>query len=1586
MGSERGPVSDSQGGGAARRFGGVKQTQEVALTVDTYNTTSWAGLKAHLATTESLCVAAQETHVLAGRVPEASQWAKRHGWHSLWAPAIPGKAEPYSSGGVALFVRATLGLRSEGKPDLVEGRLVRGLVEVPGYPVLAVYSGYFHTGLELQQPNLELLAEVGRDSESLGCPFVLAADFNMEPEVLANAGFLEKSRAEMVFTNQAQGTCRGSSGGTRLIDFFVVDRDLSRAISRVSYDEESVLHPHRPVKLEFYPRVSRLKTLGFRLPDPLPLQEPFGPRPKPQDWTLVQASARVAVEAARRLPNRDARLALDNAYMAWARVAEQEIAHCTGASVKRPGLRGVPAKLVLKPVVHTKASGKGKSPELRAAQWLFDRSSEVQHLWGSRPEASLPRLQQLRVILEGNLPGFVIEACHSCLSQLRQVVCEVILCKSGADHEPCRLEEAAESLSSLHEDIRSALGSQQQKEEAASSKLWKEWVEQALRGSASAAHRFTREPEAWCPTTTLLEDGNITADPLGLLQAQGVLWKGIWQASEEEDQEREPLLPSGEPLEPLTPEQLLQAAQAFPTKTSAGVDGFHLRNFVFLSRGGFEALSALYTASEIHGYFPSPARKVVVALLEKPAGGFRPIGIFCSLYRLWAKCRRPLCDRWEHEHDRAYYAASRGRSTVDCVWRQAVLAQTAVAKGEHSASVLWDISKFYENVSHEKLVDRAIRSGFPIALLRVAIQMYRAPRHLTFKGLTLGGLCPLHGVVAGCAAATTFVKIYTIEPLDSFLLRNPFAQLDVYIDDFHLGAQGTPHGIQSVLVEASEDLALVIQEEFECSISLEKAAVVASSDTTLRLVRRGLGEKAGVKTSTAKNLGVDFAAGRMTCRQRRMSLTRRKRIAKVVRRKQRLRRLVKVAKVRAQKIFTTGMRPAGTYGAAVTGIDNMELLRLRRAAVVSLPPYTGGSSRTAKLAIYGDPLAPETVAAMLRWAKEVWCALCGSDDRAFSLGQLAAFWGRAHPKRAHKWHRSRGPLDAMFLEADRLGWSWRGPFTLVDDQGHELALTKIPPKLLRSFACEAIARGLQRSFADGCAEEGFTGKRMATEHIRAYLKSRRHSPMQKACVSMVFCKGYWTRDKLLQGGYLLEAVCALCGEPDSLHHRLWCCQHADAIRIRAELVEPALVSRALREGPGNSLFNRAWLEHPQEYWAPLADDGGLVFEQLHDGAFSQVKDPSQWKLSGSIYSDGSAFPSPFMGLARAGWALAQVDSEGYPTRRVWGPVWAPLPQTAIAAEWCAEAVAAQFATGTGCSLTLDCQSVLSVLKGPRSSGLSHKNKWAGLFRDSCTGAGWSSFSGFFKVKAHQTLACAEGDATLQASIRANECADFFAKEGANMHPTPQDSALTKLGEELGIAEMVIKLVAGLLPLWPKETRGAPRGATVPSARGPRRRHSWFSAGGKVQCRGCLSFAGSPERAKARFKETCPGKCVDLENLLGNPMGHNLVVADIDEATLLICSRCGSWFTRKAVGLARPCNGVPSIAGACALKRVGKGFHPVHPIPIAGLWSLRECKQVGRTAVPTSQHEGRPSVAERNANLLARVRARMAACSGVSNEG
>ena len=54
--------------------------QEVELTMDTCNLTSWRSLKRHLQSTDATCVLAQETHVLAADVGQASQWAAKRKW------------------------------------------------------------------------------------------------------------------------------------------------------------------------------------------------------------------------------------------------------------------------------------------------------------------------------------------------------------------------------------------------------------------------------------------------------------------------------------------------------------------------------------------------------------------------------------------------------------------------------------------------------------------------------------------------------------------------------------------------------------------------------------------------------------------------------------------------------------------------------------------------------------------------------------------------------------------------------------------------------------------------------------------------------------------------------------------------------------------------------------------------------------------------------------------------------------------------------------------------------------------------------------------------------------------------------------------------------------------------------------------------------------------------------------------------------------------------------------------------------------------------------------------------------------------
>jgi len=72
--------ADSSRALPGQRSEGVNgRIQEVALTIDTYTSMSWKSLKNCLKSTESLVVAAQETHIPQGRIPEPSQWAQRQG-------------------------------------------------------------------------------------------------------------------------------------------------------------------------------------------------------------------------------------------------------------------------------------------------------------------------------------------------------------------------------------------------------------------------------------------------------------------------------------------------------------------------------------------------------------------------------------------------------------------------------------------------------------------------------------------------------------------------------------------------------------------------------------------------------------------------------------------------------------------------------------------------------------------------------------------------------------------------------------------------------------------------------------------------------------------------------------------------------------------------------------------------------------------------------------------------------------------------------------------------------------------------------------------------------------------------------------------------------------------------------------------------------------------------------------------------------------------------------------------------------------------------------------------------------------------
>ncbi len=95
--------------------------------------------------------------------------------------------------------------------------------------------------------------------------------------------------------------------------------------------------------------------------------------------------------------------------------------------------------------------------------------------------------------------------------------------------------------------------------------------------------------------------------------------------------------------------------------------------------------------------------------------------------------------------------------------------------------------------------------------------------------------------------------------------------------------------------------------------------------------------------------------------------------------------------------------------------------------------------------------------------------------------------------RRREWREVRGPIGAAILSLHRIGWQMSSPFTLIDDRGEELPLTKVTPAMLSTLLYEATLRSLERYAGAKLAEvdEDYSGRRICIDHVRRQLASDR---------------------------------------------------------------------------------------------------------------------------------------------------------------------------------------------------------------------------------------------------------------------------------------------------------------------------------------------------------------------------------------------------------------------------------------------------------------------------------------------------------------
>eukprot|EP00959_Pyramimonas_sp_CCMP1952_P138609 2901146-Pyramimonas_sp.AAC.1 len=121
------------------------------------------------------------------------------------------------------------------------------------------------------------------------------------------------------------------------------------------------------------------------------------------------------------------------------------------------------------------------------------------------------------------------------------------------------------------------------------------------------------------------------------------------------------------------PAAIRACCKKFKARTALGSDNVHPRDLLHVSDECLLALAGLWKAILRLGHVPSQMKIILVAMIEKPDGGHRPIGLLSAFVRVMSRMLRRAAVSWERDHQREYFYGSAGRSCERAVWEQSAM-------------------------------------------------------------------------------------------------------------------------------------------------------------------------------------------------------------------------------------------------------------------------------------------------------------------------------------------------------------------------------------------------------------------------------------------------------------------------------------------------------------------------------------------------------------------------------------------------------------------------------------------------------------------------------------------------------------------------------------------------------------------------------------------------------------------------------------------------------------------------------------------------------------------------------------------------
>jgi len=1399
--------------------------------VDTANPSSWTTAEDRVMGRSAADVVLIQESKRVGEtgVAQVVAGGRSIGWNCSASPAkLTELGGP--SGGCVVAARRGTGIRAEegAVPGRIAHRFHVAWVAAVVRAGLHIASIYLRDGVGLDDENLATLHEVAGILRGLRGPWILGGDWNVSPEVLLGSNWLSVVGGVVVAPKTP--TCN-----KHVYDFFVVSEGLLPAVRGVIRVADAGLNPHSPVRLLLSGDGRRHLTRQLVRPLAVPGALPYGPLPQPQDVSHL-------------MPTSVDQVSIDAAAQGWVDAARKEWASLSGdpAEVGPPRFRWGAAT---GPLAEQHAGATALSALWRSLSRRVVECADV--LDKCRPEG-LP-------LVGKHLYKATVAVRSAPFDEAdRSVALAWVDAARAHAHELDSL--ALRKLSAIAAQRASKM---ERHQKYCKDVAWKNGLAEGGAGSwgsarpSRAAFQWVRGSAGWTrsPVGLVSQNDDVAADdddpddcPEHLVDLQGVSgrcwqapgaspaplrtvlcdqadveaeaggWAKLWREDDQYHLECEPL---GTPaLEPLMPWALRRSASSFPVGTGKGADNVAPRAYARLSDQLLKCLCAIFMATELLGEWPALVKLVLIVLLPKADGGRRPIGLFASPVRLWARARALAARAWESLHSRPCIFGGSGMGAQRAAWNAGFRAEAAALAGHDFAQTLLDLVKAFETIPHAALVAAARKHGYCLWLLRLSLAAYRLPRTVGVDRCYSRLVTATRGITAGSCFATTELRLLMLDVVDGTFRIWKTIQIALYVDDLTLACSGPACTVAAIVAGATDTAVNLMETALGLEVSVTKSVVAAGRPALARRIARFSETKKVRAARAAKLLGAPAGGGR-----RRYVRPARDRVLKFATKVKKVKALRRLG-VDAGMFMRSAGIPAMLYAVEVTGMSDTHLQGVRKLTAAAVAPDSGGKNPDLVLLAADaagartDPAFEAHAAPIKYWATAWWedwqpkeLLISTFDDAAAKL------------KRATRtvWDRATGPAAGLLATLWRLGWTVLAPTRFLTDEGVLLDVTLDSPAAAATLARASVRRwqlsramahfpdlvpaafdhaggpvlgpgvaagpvaGPLRYLPPLCVSQAamtmrlpasvhgtvpalgklLFGKTGRSKEVDAWNRSFR--PYLRSAVA----GGQWPQARIAQlAGPEADSSCQLCAAAvGTLEHR----RHCDATRPDGGWPAPKpQVGRfidALDEGRRRLLLTRGMLTVRLQVPAPAADGWFRWLKAVPDSVSGELV----------YYIDGSLLDGPSRLFGRTGFAVVAVDRQG--ELRGYGhgvpPCWV---RTAAAAEAWALYVVLR-ACPTFPRIITDCLGLVDTLgRGPeRAVGAARPlaRLWNMIFLT----LDWQvpakeQLDQFIWMPAHGGIGTigsalkSDGTPVSPTDWRANRLADILAKAAAGIDRTP----------------------------------------------------------------------------------------------------------------------------------------------------------------------------------------------------------------------